>query len=1546
MSTRRTRRTTRSGINKPNTGRSRGIRRGNINRKPAAANSPITGANSPSTTSVPSPAASSTAVDSAIGNSGSGIDASASSSKPSFSDGASITEITSPVLDGQTDIIEKVLKRSSDPVLMLPMRLEYKVVNVQGLQGSRLKVTKSKSSQQMAAVPKRTSNLSANFVLKDSPLTEQRVVVNEKQIWFRWFPDDAFAKSGISAIEEQEQLALDTFKSVVDEQSADWFDTQNSAVMDAWQQFAGQVGVSRAVYLMRNSDVGIEDSTEQLGKILALPGKIALFYSIDKRIFHLADGKNISEDVRYTPKSLEPAQWLTDFDEAISKGMGLKLSANADVANALNAEWIIAVGISASNQASEVKDFLQDAVANGEFSFLEQDSPTNNSDTEISAYESNPNKLIDALAQATHAENNNAQDEDADANGLASILGIDADMLQQAPDSHLTGRKNAELMTRCMLPCLMSSIYEWPEVTGFTKKELIEFISTYAYARGPLPAVRFKHNPYGILPILTEEDEAPNGDASDAEVGMFSYMKELSSAVMSNNRSKISDIPVIEPNDPDVSDKLAEILQLYAVSKRTDIAEVTDPDADAKALKCPLVESDEHKPADYLNDLRSKSLDALADPDYRNQSWPLLYRVLRYALSVVSDYGVELNKSTPSAGGIASRTARRSARIASRRVINPELASFKSALAHLSTLSTSELEVLMIEVFDLMYYRADAWKTALAYYRITKQREKNSTGLLLGYYGFLSRLRETSATADTDGYIQAPGLSQTVTAGVLRSASLRFGDESAFNMDLSSRRVRKALGMLALLRQGITLSEVLGHKIERWLHDTKNDILIHELRAIYPLFYGSGSKQKRPDVFDGIALAEGDNNDFSALDSDLQIKAENVRKQAQNDLDAVSDLITAEAVHQLTNGNSGAANAWMQVLSGEPVPSRVSFTRTQRDGQGSTHRVSYVLAERHFTDDELNPRIIAEPALEQMALQIMPGFNACKIRIYVYASPLQMSAPIVTKIIKLNTDLGLNTIDLVIGGKNELMVRARRYITRLWREDEELIEQLGPLPDADINSFIHKTHPVVVDLSYGRVKAEILLEKAGTLRKVTNKARALSPSDMNAGAAAAGLSETDIIEYLSGGIDTLVKRAELLESKLAEVQSNANSQFGTLETHAREIIRLDSLDVADEDLAENQAEIESHYQHLELARTDFNVVLNDMSRYSVPEALRPIATEELIDTIDSYADVINALTAKLKVKQDKLTAALTLKDTTLEGVDTYQSQQEAEAVLNQLISAIQYSTDGDAQPVWPPFTKNVATSPDLEAAPATTDSADPAADEDLIPSVDAHLSQYQNIRPALSGLIAYLENNNKSKGWFTKKLEPEVDPDADPEDVPSEEERPLSQYYGLYLGGKRGPLASPVSKVQQICGFVVDEWSEFKPSSIQNTGLAVNYDTPQNEAPHAMLLAVPKAEGSMNWDNEKVAKYVAEAIDLMQYRALPSEEAAFHKSGAYVFDVLPHIINDDNKTTTKRIPTVDWKRVELDPGSLGGLFSVIDKLSPGAQTAATLNERKTRTNNG
>ena len=65
-----------------------------------------------------------------------------------------------------------------------------------------------------------------------------------------------------------------------------------------------------------------------------------------------------------------------------------------------------------------------------------------------------------------------------------------------------------------------------------------------------------------------------------------------------------------------------------------------------------------------------------------------------------------------------------------------------------------------------------------------------------------------------------------------------------------------------------------------------------------------------------------------------------------------------------------------------------------------------------------------------------------------------------------------------------------------------------------------------------------------------------------------------------------------------------------------------------------------------------------------------------------------------------------------------------------------------------------------------------------------------------------------------------------------------------------------------------------------------------------------------------------------------------------MFDVLPHIINDDNKTTTKRIPTVDWKRVELDPGSLGGLFSVIDKLSPGAQTAATLNERKTRTNNG
>ena len=40
-------------------------------------------------------------------------------------------------------------------------------------------------------------------------------------------------------------------------------------------------------------------------------------------------------------------------------------------------------------------------------------------------------------------------------------------------------------------------------------------------------------------------------------------------------------------------------------------------------------------------------------------------------------------------------------------------------------------------------------------------------------------------------------------------------------------------------------------------------------------------------------------------------------------------------------------------------------------------------------------------------------------------------------------------------------------------------------------------------------------------------------------------------------------------------------------------------------------------------------------------------------------------------------------------------------------------------------------------------------------------------------------------------------------------------------------------------GFMADEWAERRPSRMQQTGLAINYDSPQSEPPHVLLLCEP-----------------------------------------------------------------------------------------------------------
>jgi hypothetical protein len=206
------------------------------------------------------------------------------------------------------------------------------------------------------------------------------------------------------------------------------------------------------------------------------------------------------------------------------------------------------------------------------------------------------------------------------------------------------------------------------------------------------------------------------------------------------------------------------------------------------------------------------------------------------------------------------------------------------AIKLLSDAPTARLEPLFAEHVDCASYRLDAWLAGLACLRLESLSGAGSSnagsndassnkassarqGIHLGAYGWLEDVRPKSValepvalTGETGnvfaspasaplmadprnaGFIHAPSLNHAITAAVLRNGYL--SNASPANADtlavnLSSGRVRTALGVLEGIRSGQSLGALLGYRFERGLHDRHGlaevDSFIYDLRKAFPL---------------------------------------------------------------------------------------------------------------------------------------------------------------------------------------------------------------------------------------------------------------------------------------------------------------------------------------------------------------------------------------------------------------------------------------------------------------------------------------------------------------------------------------------------------------------------------------------------------------------------------------------------------------------------------------------------------------------------------------
>lgn len=408
------------------------------------------------------------------------------------------------------------------------------------------------------------------------------------------------------------------------------------------------------------------------------------------------------------------------------------------------------------------------------------------------------------------------------------------------------------------------------------------------------------------------------------------------------------------------------------------------------------------------------------------------------------------------------------------------------ALGFLQNTPTAHLERVFAEHLDCCQYRVDAWKTGLINYKLIEQRKLNnqnnasSKGIYLGSFGWLEEVRpenkvltpvqlsdslklifpgDEPLVKDNKnlGYIHAPSLNQAATAAILRNAydthkNNDVNNPNPFAIDLSSERVRLANQFLEGIRNGQSLSALLGYQFERGLHDKYSlgkgevDKFIYPLRKMFPLVANhlgdtrtSGDEDKETsidsiearNVIDGLKLIRyvqsatdktypfglpiGTDNNQVPLANDAQKQA--ITEEALRIIDindAISDMVTTESVYQVVQGNFERSAGNLEAFSKGNHPPEIQVVQTPRSGITLTQRVglqfdtSASAADSPSAVAQMTPRASAEPSVNKWLSSVLPAPEnvQCKVS---YKTPASVA---IEKIIS-QRDLGLQSIDLI-----------------------------------------------------------------------------------------------------------------------------------------------------------------------------------------------------------------------------------------------------------------------------------------------------------------------------------------------------------------------------------------------------------------------------------------------------------------------------------------------------------------------------------------------------
>ena len=806
--------------------------------------------------------------------------------------------------------------------------------------------------------------------------------------------------------------------------------------------------------------------------------------------------------------------------------------------------------------------------------------------------------------------------------------------------------------------------------------------------------------------------------------------------------------------------------------------------------------------------------------------------------------------------------------------IGKNFADAKAGLTNLRALSTAKLERLLTEHIDAANYRLDSWQTALFDLRARGQRQlggdERRLGLHLGSYGYLENVRPARErrvkigedvlppelregnnnlylAPSNGGYVHTPSLNHATAAAILRSGYLTHAspvERDKLAVNLSSARVRRAKYLIDGVRNGQSLETLLGYLFERGLHDWTtrevDPVILDQLkpafRKAFPIKRTKVPQQGIPgdaakisedfSVTNGLDLVRTTaafpfGVDVGSL-SQKQIDAiEQEKRNLENSLDCLRDVLTAEAAYQLALGNFDRAGGVMNAISGGDMPVQVEVIESARGSELSfTNRVALhfdpAIATNPWAPIPMTLRARNEPAFNQWAGDLLGQPDAIRCTV-------EANDPAATKDIVMLADLKLQPLDFVFligkkveaSGLSELESRVRYAFARKHSLGDNIIVTIAFSDSGSADA----------DLSV-RSFAEIL-PLANAIRELAGKSRPLQAQDFFPTS-----KKVTVASDNPGFIDV----AEL-RTRVTDIRTEFDTLFSDLH---------DAAVAADVELLREQL--------VKIADAGFV--------HAFP--LTAVGTDPA---------QLNALLAQNDVLQPRYHEIKGNFDTDLLKVDDPVTKPPQKVAL---LRAIVRPFLGDDFVLLPRF--NFTNVPDVLAANGDRGQLlNHTKAQGVTLPVEEWLHGAALVRPSVHtfGVVRML---GETFGAKTGECSPLQLPYRI-NDTWLGVEFPADTAIVHDTIAVVQCLPQGFTPAGTQCGFLIDEWTETLPQKEEVTGITFNYDAPNSAPPAAILLAVTPVEtGHWSWEN--LVATVLDTFERAKLRAVEPDMIETLVSGA------------------------------------------------------------------